>query len=405
MVIRLNDNALTSREYDSNGYLIVKDNPIAKAGVFDYLGKEVNSQENPESIIKVCRTFDNLKENKDYFKGKPIKHEHKWVGENEDSDVAEGAIYGEVRADEPYLKADIIIYNPALIKKIEAGEAVELSPAYDANLIKESGAYNGETYTYRQELKSVNHLAVVECGRSGSDLRIQDTQTIETKGGAKMAQKVTFKDAISELLKRFKDEEAESQGEIQAVEDNEALAKEILEVANKADVGEAEKIQAIVSLMGKLSQTQDNDTETEDSDTETEAQDSDTETESEKETQDNDTESKSIEVDELVELIEKVADSKLKKFKDSMLKENKRVQDTYLEVSNALGTNFDYTGKSVNELYKFGYENITKQRLADGLDSKTAFKMALSRVNKPISVKVSDSKTNSKLDELIAKHM
>lgn len=401
MIIRLGD-ALTLRSYDDNGYLIIKDNPIAKAGVFEYLGSEVNLQENADKIVKVCRPFEDIEANKDLFKGKPIKFNHKWVGNGEDSDVAEGAIYGDVRADEPYLKADIIIYNPTLIGKINKGEVVELSPAYEANIVKENGTYNGEGYAYRQELKSVNHLAVVECGRSGSDLRIQDTkEALNNNGGAKMKKKMKFKDAVADLLKRFKDEEAESQGEVAEISDDKSdIAKEIIAIATKADTdfegGENEKLEAILKLAEQLSQTQDVEAkkETQDNDTEAETQDEEVEAD----------EGKEISVDELVEVIEKIADSKILKFKDSLLKETKMVNDSYSIVSKAIGTNFDYSGKSVSDIYKFGYEAISKQRLADGMDSKTAFLMV---ANKKPSVKVSDSHSkavNSKLDELIAKH-
>lgn len=411
MIIKIGD-ALTSRSYDDNGYLIVKDNPIAKAGVFDYLGSEVNLQENADEIVKVCRPFKDLEANKDLFKGKPIKFNHLWVGKGEDSDVAEGAIYGDVRADEPYLRADIIIYNPTLIDKINKGEVVELSPAYDANIVKENGTYNGEGYAYRQELKSVNHLAVVECGRSGSDLRIQDTKEALLNGGAKMKKKMKFKDAVVDLLKRFKDEEAESQGEVAEISDDKSdIAKEIVAIATKADTefegGENEKLEAILKLAEQLSQTQDEDNETETQDEEAEAEKETQDNDTEAETQDNDVEAdgdKEISVDELVEVIEKIADSKIRKFKDSMLKETKRVNDTYSVVSKAIGTNFDYSGKSVSDIYKFGYEAISKQRLADGMDAKTAFLMVANK--KPATNKrVSDSKSvNSKLDELIAKH-
>lgn len=401
MIIRLDD-ALTSRSYDDNGYLIIKDNPITKAGVFEYLGSEVNLQENADKIVKVCRPFEDIEANKDLFKGKPIKFNHKWVGNGEDSDVAEGAIYGDVRADEPYLKADIIIYNPTLIGKINKGEVVELSPAYEANIVKENGTYNGDSYAYRQELKSVNHLAVVECGRSGSDLRIQDTkEALNNNGGAKMKKKMKFKDAVADLLKRFKDEEAESQGEVAEISDDKSdIAKEIIAIATKADTdfegGENEKLEAILKLAEQLSQTQDVEAkkETQDNDTEAETQDEEVEAD----------EGKEISVDELVEVIEKIADSKILKFKDSLLKETKMVNDSYSIVSKAIGTNFDYSGKSVSDIYKFGYEAISKQRLADGMDSKTAFLMV---ANKKPSVKVSDSHSkavNSKLDELIARH-
>lgn len=410
MIIRLQDNhALTThRSKDENGFLIIKDNPIAKAGVFDYLGSEVNPQLLPNEIVKVCRTFKDLEAKKDYFKGKPIKLTHKWVGKDGEANEADGAIIGEVGAQEPYLKADLVIYNPKLIKLIENGEIVELSPAYEAKLIESSGAYNGEPFTYKQELLSVNHLAVVETGRSGSDLRIQDTKPILTKGETMTK---TFKDSVAELLKKFKDSEAESQGEVAELADfdKSELVKEILSVASNSELSDDERFNAVAGLLDKLSQPQG------DSDlVETEAQDNEAESEqqdSEQEAQDNEvaelsTESGNITAQDLVEIIEKVADSKIAKLKDSMFKESKRVQDTYVEVSKALGTSFDYQGKSVSDLYKFGYEALTKQKLQDGLDSKTAFKMASASKASVTRAKVSDSSAQmfSKLDSLIARH-
>lgn len=411
MTIRLQDNhALTThRSKDENGFLIIKDNPIAKAGVFDYLGSEVNPQSSPNEIIKVCRPFKDLEAKKDYFKGKPIKLTHKWVGKDGEANEADGAIIGEVGADEPYLKADLVIYNPKLIELIENGEIVELSPAYEAKLIESSGTYDGEPYAYKQDLLSVNHLAVVETGRSGSDLRIQDNQP-NSKGDT---MKKTFKDSVAELLKKFKDSEAESQGEVAELADFDKgeLVKEILSVASNAELSDDERFNAVAGLLDKLIEPQaDSDsveTEAQDSEAETETQDSETEAQDNGEVAELSTESGgNITAQDLVEIIEKVTDSKIARLKDSMYKESKRVQDTYAEVSKALGTSFDYQGKSVSDLYRFGYEALTKQKLQDGLDSKTAFTMAhASRASKQ-SVKVSDSSSAmfSKLDSLIAKH-
>lgn len=408
MTIRLQDNhALTSqRSKDENGFLIIKDNPIAKAGVFEYLGSEVNPQLQPNEIVKVCRPFKDLEAKKDYFKGKPIKLTHKWVGKDGEAHEADGAIIGEVGADEPYLKADLVIYNPQLIELIERGDIVELSPAYEAKLIEAQGAYNGEPFTYKQDLLSVNHLAVVETGRSGSDLRIQDNQP-NSKGDT---MKKTFKDSVAELLKRFTDSEAESQGEVAELKDFDKgeLVKEILSVASNAELSDDERFNAVSNLLDKLTEPQaDNEPEQEAQDNEAESEQQDSEAETQGEISELSTESGgNITAQDLVEIIEKVTDAKIVKLKDSMYKESKRVQDTYAEVSKALGTSFDYQGKSVSDLYRFGYEALTKQKLQDGLDSKTAFTMAhASRASKK-SVKVSDSSSAmfSKLDSLIAKH-
>ena len=87
------DSNSSKRSKDENGFLIIKDNPIAKAGVFDYLLSEIESdvKEADDEIVRVCRTFDELKRVKDNFANKPIKFTHLWVGdENKQADGAIG---------------------------------------------------------------------------------------------------------------------------------------------------------------------------------------------------------------------------------------------------------------------------------------------------------------------------
>ena len=167
------DNQRTKRSKDDNGYLIVKDNPIAFSGVYDYLLSEVSNSKSDE-VVKVCREFDDLRANKDLFKDKPIIWQHYWTGEQGDNQRADGAITGDIEAKNGGLYADLIIYNSDLIKSIENGECYELSPGYECEILQENGSYNGEHYDYKQLLKNVNHLAVVEQGRTGHELRIQD---------------------------------------------------------------------------------------------------------------------------------------------------------------------------------------------------------------------------------------
>lgn len=391
--IRISDANTSKREKDSNGFLIIKDNPIAKAGVFDYLLSEVFSQveKDKDKIVRVCREFSNLQANKDLFKGKPIKWEHYWVGKEGETQTADGAIFGDVRADEPYLKADLIIYNKDLIAKIEAGEVVELSPAYEADIEAGEGSYNGDGYAFKQKLKEVNHLAVVETGRSGSDLRIYDEKKTEEK------MKTKDKGLIRSLIAKLKDEEAQ----LQEDSSTEAIAK-ILEISN-SEGSDDEKLLGIIEFIKGLS----NEAKDEEAEKESETKDE----EAEKETQDEEAEVEAKEItlkpDELVELIEKVTDSKIKKLQDSLNVENKNIAKAYKEVSQALGTSFDFMDKSASEIYKFGYEALTKQKLQDSLDSKSAFIAVSNMKAQKVAQKVVDSastKEHGKIDSLLARY-
>ena len=394
--IRIADANTSKREKDSNGFLIIRDNPIAKAGVFDYLLSEVFSQveKDKDRIVRVCREFENLKANKDLFAGKPIKWEHYWVGKEGETQTADGAIFGEVRADEPYLKADLIIYNKDLIAKIEAGEVVELSPAYEADIEAIEGSYNGEGYAYLQKLKEVNHLAVVEVGRSGSDLRIYDKLREEI---IKMKKKMKLKDNgfIKKLIARLKDEDTTQ-------EDSSA---EVIEKIVAIAGGEGSDDEKLLSIIETL---KDFHNESEEVEVEAKEEDACKDSETEvKEKDEGEVEQKeggeiSLTAEELTELIEKVTDSKIKKLQDSMHEDSKRVAQAYKEVSSALGTGFDFTNKNANDIYKFGYEMLSKQKLQDSMDAKTAF-IAVSNVNsvsKSSNVKTNDKKVSDSNDKI-----
>ena len=394
--IRIADANTSKREKDANGFLIIRDNPIAKAGVFDYLLSEVFSQveKDKDKIVRVCREFENLKANKDLFAGKPIKWEHYWVGKEGETQTGDGAIFGEVRADEPYLKADLIIYNKDLIAKIEAGEVVELSPAYEANIEAIEGSYNGESYAYLQKLKEVNHLAVVEVGRSGSDLRIYDTLKEEI---IKMKKKMKLKDNgfIKKLIARLKDEDTTQ-------EDSSA---EVIEKIVTIAGGEGSDDEKLLSIIETLKDFHNESEEVEAKEEEDACKDSE-EAEA-KEKDEGEVEPKeggeiNLTAEELTELIEKVTDSKIKKLQDSMHEDSKRVAQAYKEVSSALGTGFDFTNKNANDIYKFGYEMLSKQKLQDSMDAKTAF-IAVSNVNsvsKSSNVKTNDKKVSDSNDKI-----
>lgn len=395
--IRITDANTSKREKDSNGFLIIRDNPIAKAGVFDYLLSEVFSQveKDKDRIVRVCREFENLKANKDLFAGKPIKWEHYWVGKEGETQTGDGAIFGEVRADEPYLKADLIIYNKDLIAKIEAGEVVELSPAYEANIEAIEGSYNGEGYSYLQKLKEVNHLAVVEVGRSGSDLRIYDKLREEI---IKMKKKMKLKDNgfIKKLIARLKDEDTTQ-------EDSSAEVIEKIVAIAGGEGSDDEKLLSIIETL-KDFHNESEGVEVEAKEEEDACKDSEIEV---KEKDEGEVEQKeggeiSLTAEELTELIEKVTDSKIKKLQDSMHADNQKVAQAYKEVSSALGTGFDFTNKNANDIYKYGYEMLSKQKLQDSMDAKTAF-IAVSNVNgvsKSSNVKTNDKKVSDSNDKI-----
>ena len=396
LTLRIQDEKTSKRSKDSNGFLIIKDNPIAKAGVFDYLLSELKQDIEPkdDKIVKVYRPFSELIRVKDSFSNKPIKMYHHWVGD--ECETVDGAIGSNITIDEAneYLRADLIIYNPKLIEAIEKNELIELSPAYTGEEIDEQGRFNGEAYEFKQKLGEVNHLAVVETGRSGKDLKIYDSKS---NIGAVMK----FKDMFIAKLSKFIDSEMEAKADEaeseKADSDTSAeIAREIITIANKSDDefagGIDEKIEAILTLAKKLNEPLADETseaekvadeaETQDSEAEAKADEGESIAESE------------INIDEIAEavaeVVEKVTEQKLKEFADSQRKEAKKISDAYSEVKKALGSDFDSKNMSVDEIYKFGYEALSKSTLDKKMDSKTAFLLALDGKKAP-SQKLADS--------------
>ena len=396
LALRIQDEKTSKRSKDSNGFLIIKDNPIAKAGVFDYLLSELKQDIEPkdDKVVKVYRPFSELIRVKDSFSNKPIKMFHHWVGD--ECETADGAIGSNITIDEAneYLRADLIIYNPKLIEAIEKNELIELSPAYTGEEIDEQGRFNGEAYEFKQKLGEVNHLAVVEIGRSGKDLKIYDDKS---NIGAVMK----FKDMFIAKLSKFIDSEMEAKADEaeseKADSDTSAeIAREIITIANKSDDefagGIDEKIEAILTLAKKLNEPLADETseaekvadeaETQDSEAEAKADEGESIAESE------------INIDEIAEavaeVVEKVTEQKLKEFADSQRKEAKKISDAYSEVKKALGSDFDSKNMSVDEIYKFGYEALSKSTLDKKMDSRTAFLLALDGKKAP-SQKLADS--------------
>lgn len=391
--LRIQDEKSSKRSKDSNGFLIIKDNPIAKAGVFDYLLSELKQDIEPkdDKVVKVYRPFSELIRIKESFANKPIKMNHHWVGD--ECETADGAIGSNITIDEAneYLRADLIIYNPKLIEAIETNELVELSPAYTGKEIAENGRYNGEAYEYKQELGEVNHLAVVEIGRSGKDLKIYDDKS-------RIGDFMRFKDRLMERFSKFLDSEIDAKAdECKEDEtlDRREIIKEIMAISAKPveefEGGEDEKIETIAKLAEKLAydKTADEDETEQKADEEAEEQKADEEV----------AESDKVDIDEVAEavaeVVEKVTEQKLKEFADSQRKEAKKISDAYSEVKKALGGDFDSSNMSVAEIYQFGYEALSNSKLDKKLDSKTAFLMALDSKKQATHHKTSDSESIS----------
>nr|ELR5168984.1 DUF2213 domain-containing protein [Providencia rettgeri] len=177
---------MTKRTYDNNGWLEVTDNPISKVGVFDYLGAEIGAPI-PGKIYRVLRPPEELASEAtiNSFKLTPFIIEHEMLGKHAtpaEKKGIQGVIGENVYFDPPYLRANIKIFSDVALSNIDSGK-IDLSPGYRSKYEFTSGIYEGQHYDVIQRHLRGNHLALVDEGRTGPDVAVQDhlVITIDTK--------------------------------------------------------------------------------------------------------------------------------------------------------------------------------------------------------------------------------
>ena len=165
---------MSKRVVDINGWITIKDNPILKAGIFPYLGSEIGQGE-PARVYKVLRSEEELSkpETIKSFELVPLINEHFVLGElgtDTDDKSIDGIVGESIYFEAPYLKSNIKVFGKHIKKLIEVGK-IELSAGYSCKYIP---VENNPDYDFIQTDIRANHLALVEAGRNGSDVAVQD---------------------------------------------------------------------------------------------------------------------------------------------------------------------------------------------------------------------------------------
>ncbi|CAJ48924.1 DUF2213 domain-containing protein [Bordetella avium] len=172
---------MSNRQTDINGFLLVRDNPISKVGVFPYLGREIGAPD-PDRIYQVYRPEEELSrpETIQSFNLLPFINEHEFLGK--DGTAAEkkgvqGTTGENASFESPYLKVNIRVYSEFMKSLIDSGK-IELSPSYRCEYDFTPGVFDGRRYDAIQRNIRGNHLALVEEGRTGPDVAVQDHSVI-----------------------------------------------------------------------------------------------------------------------------------------------------------------------------------------------------------------------------------
>lgn len=207
------DTKNSNREKDANGFLHVKNCHCTKVQIAQYLGSEISNDLIPDKIYNVFRPEEELKkaETIQSLNGVPLQLEH------HDDTAEKPAQYTRIGAtgtdacfEFPYLSNSLHFFNQKAIDLIESGEKCELSIGYDCEIHKENGEYMGQPYDFVQRNIKIQHVALVECGRAGADVKVSDSKEIilnSEKTEVKQMDKEKLLQLINELVKAGASEE------------------------------------------------------------------------------------------------------------------------------------------------------------------------------------------------------
>lgn len=159
----------------ADGYLIAEVR-TARTGIQDYAGHEVGKPEMP--VVKVYRPADQVfaRDSLGSYAHKPVTNDHpdEAVSAANWKDLAVGQIGDEVARDGEFVRIPLIVMDAAAIKAVDEGKR-ELSAGYICDLAWEAGTTpEGEKYDAIQKDIRINHVAIVQRGRAGSQARIGD---------------------------------------------------------------------------------------------------------------------------------------------------------------------------------------------------------------------------------------
>jgi len=177
------DRGGSSRVKDINGWLHVRDCRISKANICPYIGSEIPGAKElglePDRVYNLYRDAAALAAAAPTFERAPLMLDHLPVtAETAQEHRIKRKIIGaisNVRWQAPYLVADLTVWDGEGIEAIESERQQELSPGYHYRPEMNSGTLDGEGYDGRMLDIVANHLCIVDTGRTGPDVIVNDS--------------------------------------------------------------------------------------------------------------------------------------------------------------------------------------------------------------------------------------
>jgi 8-oxo-dGTP pyrophosphatase MutT (NUDIX family) len=181
------DRGLEKRSYDENGHLHVAESNLTKCTVSPYMGEEIPDAEklglDPKKKYQLLRAQDELEKPETIasFNGKPVLFQHKMATAVDfPTGLTIGSTGTEAKYEHPYLKNSLSIWPEYASQAVEAGDKSQLSAGYSYTADMTPGIHDGTPYDGVMRNIRGQHIAIVNEGRSGPDVRVEDS-SIEDK--------------------------------------------------------------------------------------------------------------------------------------------------------------------------------------------------------------------------------
>lgn len=175
------DRAPSMRTKDVDGRLHVKDCNVSKANVCPYIGHEIPDWEQlgleRERVYYLYRDPTALAEAASTMERAPLMMRHvASTAARPQKETIVGTV-SNIRWVAPYLRGDLTVWDAIAIEAVESQRQCELSPGYRYTPVMEPGVSpEGERYDGKMMGPIVfNHLALVDTGRTGPDVVVNDS--------------------------------------------------------------------------------------------------------------------------------------------------------------------------------------------------------------------------------------
>ncbi|ENM3792923.1 DUF2213 domain-containing protein [Vibrio cholerae] len=201
----------TSREYTPEGFLRVSGR-AAKTGIQEYYAHELGLTDRPhDAVVRVMR-FENevfSQDSLDSYIGcdVTIEHPETFVNSQNFKSSSVGLVTAAAR-DGDFVKVDMIVKDQSAIDAIHSGK-VELSAGYECHY---EAAPQGASYDFIQRNIRINHLAITNSARGGSQVRLADSDAlvVDTQAKRKFIDSNLWRVSIGELSKYELNEKADA---------------------------------------------------------------------------------------------------------------------------------------------------------------------------------------------------